>query len=39
MTLKTKKRDQCTTEMFISEFEKAESLWNVMSKIFKIRDA
>ena len=35
MTLKTKKLDQGTTEMFISEFEKKESLWNVMSKIFK----
>ena len=39
MTLKTKKLDQGTTEMFISEFEKEGSLWNVMSKIFKNCDA
>ena len=35
MTLKTKELDQGTTEMFISEFEKEVSLWNVMSEIFK----
>ena len=39
MTLKAKKLDQGTTEMFISEFEKERSLWNVMSKIFKNRAA
>ena len=39
MTLKTKKLDQGTTEMFISEYEKEGSLWNVMSAIFKNRDA
>ena len=35
MTLKTKKVDQGTTEMFISEFEKEESFWSVMAEIFK----
>ena len=35
MTLKTKKVDQGTTEMFISEFENGESFWNEMSEIFK----
>ena len=39
MTLKTKKPDQGATEMFISEFDKEESLWNVMSEIYKKRDA
>ena len=39
MTLKTKKLDQGATEMFISEFEKEESLWNVMSEIYKNCDA
>ena len=39
MTLKTKRLDQGTPEMFISEFEKEGSLWNVMSKIFRNRDA
>ena len=39
ITLKTKKLDQSTTEVFISEFEKEGSLWNVMSKVFKNRDA
>ena len=39
MTLKTKKLDQGATEMFISEFEKEGSIWNVMSEIFKNRDA
>ena len=38
MTLKFKKLDQGTTEMFISEFEKEESLLNVISKIFKNRN-
>ena len=39
MTLKTKKLDQGTTEMFIPEFEKEGSPWNAMSEIFKNRDA
>ena len=39
VTLKTKKLDQGTTEIFISEFEKEGSLWNVISEIFKNRDA
>ena len=39
MSLKTKKRNQSATKMFISEFEKEESLWNVMSEIYKNRDA
>ena len=30
---------QIETGMFISEFEKEGSLWNVMSEIFKNRDA
>ena len=38
MTLKTKNLDQGTTEMFISELEKEESLWNVMSEIFKFQN-
>ena len=38
MTLKFKKLDQGTTEMFISEFEKEESLLNVISEIFKNRN-
>ena len=38
MTLKTKKLNQGTTEMFISKFKNEESLWNVMSKIFKNLD-
>ena len=38
MTLKFKKLDQGTTEMFISEFQKEENLLNVMSEIFKNRD-
>ena len=39
MTLKTKNFHQGTTEMFISEFEKEGSPWNVISEIFKNRDA
>ena len=39
MYFKTKKLDQDATEMFISEFEKEESLWNVMSKINKSHNA
>ena len=39
MSLKTKKPDQGATEMFISEYEKEECLWNVMSEIQKNRDA
>ena len=39
MTLKTKKLDQGATEMSISEFERQGSLWNVMSDMFKNRDA
>ena len=39
MSLKTKKLNQSATKMFISEFEKEESLWNVMSEIYKNRDA
>ena len=39
MTLKTKKLHQDTTEMFISKFKKEGSLWNVMSEMFKNRDA
>ena len=39
MTLKSKNLDQGTNEMFISEFEKEGSLWNVMSEVFKYRDA
>ena len=39
MTLKTKKLNQSTTEMFISKFKNEESLWNAMSKIFKNHDA
>ena len=38
MSLKTKKLDQGGTEMFISEFELEESLWNAMSEIYKNRD-
>ena len=39
MSLKTKKLDQGATEMFISEFDKEENLWKVMSEIYKKRDA
>ena len=39
MNLETIKLEQGTTKMFISEFEKEGSLWNVMSEIFKNRDA
>ena len=39
MTLKTKKLDQGTTGMFVSEFKREGSLWSVMSEICKIRDA
>ena len=39
MSLKTKKLDRGATERFISEYEKKESLWNVMSEIQKNRDA
>ena len=35
MSLKTLKLDQGATKMFISEFEKKESLCNVMSEIYK----
>ena len=38
MSLKVLKLDQGATEMFVSEFEKEESLWNVMSEIYKNRD-
>ena len=38
-TLKTKKLDQGTTQKFTPEFEKEESLWNVMSEILKNCDA
>ena len=31
----TKKVNQETTEMFISKFEKEDSLWNIMPKSFK----
>ena len=37
MFLKTKKLDQGTTEMFISEIEKEENIWNVLSEIQKPR--
>ena len=39
MSLKTYKLDQGATEMFISEFKNKESLCNVMSEIYKNRDA
>ena len=39
MSLKSKKLDQGRTEMFISEFELKESLWNGMSEIYKNSDA
>ena len=39
MSLKSKNFDQGTTEMFLLEFEKEESFWNVMSEIYKNRDA
>ena len=39
MSLKTQKLDQGATEIFISEYEKEESLWNVMTAIYKNRDA
>ena len=39
MSLKTLNLDQGLTEMFISEFEKKENLWNLMSEIYKNRDA
>ena len=39
MSLKVLKLDQGATEMFVSEFEKEESLWNVMSEIYKNCDA
>ena len=39
MSLKAQNLDQGATEMFISEFENKESLCNVMSKIYKGRDA
>ena len=38
MSLKSKKLDQGATEIFISELEKEESLWDVMSEIYKNRD-
>ena len=39
MSLKTLKLDQDTTEIFILEFEKEESLGNVMSEIYKNHNA
>ena len=39
MSLKTKKLDQEATKIFISEFEKEKSLWNVKFKSYKNRDA
>ena len=39
MSLKTKKLGQGGNEMFISEFELEESLWNAMSETYKSRDA
>ena len=39
MSWKTKKLDQGTSEKFTSEFEKEDSLWNVMSVIYNNRDA
>ena len=38
MTLKTKKLNEGTTEMFISKFKNKESLWNILSKTFKNHD-
>ena len=38
MSSKTKKLEKGGTEMFISEFEKEEKRWNVMSEIYKNRD-
>ena len=37
-SLKTGKFHQGATEMFISQFEKQESLWNVKSEIYKNRN-
>ena len=39
MSLKSYKLDQGGTEMFISEFENAENLCNVISEIHKNGDA
>ena len=39
LSLKTKKLDQHAIEMFISESEKKESLWNVTSESYKNRNA
>ena len=39
MTLKIQKLEQGATEMFISEFDKKKSLWNVMSEMYKNREA
>ena len=36
MSLKTKTFDKGAAEMFTSEYDKEESLWNVMSEIPKI---
>ena len=39
MSLKTKKHDQGTTEMFILELEKERSLWNGIWLKYKNRNA
>ena len=39
VSLKAEKFDQGATDVFISEFESKESLYNVMSEIYKKRDA
>ena len=39
MSLKTWKLDQGATDLFILEFENKESICNVMSEIYKNRDA
>ena len=39
MLLKTKRLDQHATEMFTSEFEKDENLWNIIFESYKNRNA
>ena len=38
MSLKTKKLDQDATEIFVSDFEKEQKLWNAMFESYKQHD-
>ena len=38
MSLKTKKLDEDATEIFVSDFEKEQKLWNAMFESYKQHD-